>query len=475
MDIIQAINSERLFKRCFKDLETWGSWIVLLKALFALKMSKKEVALYRDCTGREKGPVGEFGELWAIVGRRGGKSFIAAVIAVFLALFYKYEKHLGPGEIGVIQVIASDRSQSQVILNYIKGILKSNPVFAQYIVTELKESIELSNRIEIQVMSCSYRSIRGRTVVCAIFDEIAFWRVEGANPDKEILAAIRPSMATIANSKLIVISSPYSQWGVLWEIFKAYHAVDHPDVLVWKAPTRVMNPTISESLIDRETAKDPLAARSEWEAEFREDLELFLSLEAVEACCTLTGSLAPRSQYAYRAFVDPSGGRNDAFTLSIGHQEKTKLVVDLLKAWDPPFNPEGVVKEIADILKQYRMDRVTGDRYAAAWVESAFQKQGIRYQSCEKVKSDLYLNFEGYVNTALIELPKDQNLINELTALERRRGKAGKDIVDHPVRGSDDRSNVVAGLSYEGMKQEDLLFPHLRCGVSYESENLRIN
>jgi hypothetical protein len=269
-------------------------------------------------------------------------------------------------------------------------------------------------------------------------------------------------MATIPNSKLIVISSPYSQWGILYETYKSYFATDSPEVLVWKAATRVMNPTIPENLIQAEEKKDAVSARSEWFAEFREDLELFLSREAVEACCTLPGTLAARGQYAYRAFVDPSGGRNDSFSLAIGHQESRKFVIDLLKAWEPPFNPEAVVQEVSNILTTYRVDSITGDRYGAAWVSSAFEKCRVRYEPCGKNKSDLYLNFEGYVNTQLVELPNDPKLITELITLERRRGKAGKDSVDHPPRGTDDRANGVAGCAYVGMQAENLLFPKLR-------------
>ena len=42
------------------------------------------------------------------------------------------------------------------------------------------------------------------------------------------------------------------------------------------APTRLMNPTIPQALIDRDMAADPEAAGSEWEAEFRSDLASFL-------------------------------------------------------------------------------------------------------------------------------------------------------------------------------------------------------
>jgi hypothetical protein len=457
MDIISAIHNEHLFKKCFRDLSTWKAWLLLLKALFGLSMDERDFALYRRCTGRTEPPKKGFKELWAIVGRRGGKSFISAIVAVFLALFVDYKKYLAPGERGVVLVIAADRSQAQTILSYAKGILNVIAVFKQYIQTELKESIELSNGISIEVASCSFRLTRGRTVVCAIFDEVAFWRVEGANPDKEILAAVRPAMATIPNSILIVISSPYARYGVLYETYQDYHGKDDPEILVWHADTRTMNPTITQELIDRETRKDPNSARSEWEAQFKEDVETFLDPEIIKACATVSGILGYQPYSDYQAFCDPSGGRADAFSLAIGSfkYNRKKFVVDLLKAWDPPFNPSGVVSEIKQILCGYRVNRITGDRYAADWVSEAFEKERISYASCEKTKSGLYLDFEGYINTGQVELPNDKLLITELTNLERRRGKSGKDQVDHPPRGQDDRANAVAGLCHLLTKQQD--------------------
>jgi len=361
MNIIEAIHNEKLFRPIFRDLETWRSWIVLLKALFALPMDALEFELYQKCTGRQKLPEKEFKELWGICGRRGGKSFMAAVVAVYLALFFEYEKHLSPGERGTIQIIAADRAQAQVILSYIKGILQGNPVFAQYIVNDFKESIDLSNSISIEVMSCSYRSIRGRTVVACICDEIAFWMHEGEKPDREILAAIRPSMATIPNSKLIVISSPYSRSGVLFEHWEQYYGKEDPNILIFRAPTRVMNPTISQELIDAEMKKDKSSAASEWYAEWRSDIEGFLDPDLVKACAVLPGDLAPQKYTVYQAFADPSGGRADAFSLAIGHYDFKieKYVVDLLKAWVAAFNPSEVVAEAAEILKRYRCRRVT--------------------------------------------------------------------------------------------------------------------
>ena len=79
----------------------------------------------------------------------------------------------------------------------VKGFMASNPMLAKLVESEKAESVDLTNRVTIQVMTCSYRSIRGFTVVAAICDEIAFWRSEenSANPATEVLRAIRPALA----------------------------------------------------------------------------------------------------------------------------------------------------------------------------------------------------------------------------------------------------------------------------------------
>ena len=119
--IIDAINDPQLFAPWFKDRETWLAWFVFLKALFALSMSAQELALYQRCTGRTTAPTTPASEGWLIVGRRGGKSFIVALIAVFLACFRDYSRHLAPGERATIMVVATDRKQARVIFRYVRA------------------------------------------------------------------------------------------------------------------------------------------------------------------------------------------------------------------------------------------------------------------------------------------------------------------------------------------------------------------
>lgn len=449
MNIVEAISDKNLFGGIFKDLTTWRMWVICLKAIFALPLDEEELALFRQCTGRERPPQKPFKEVYLVVGRRGGKSFIVALIACYLALFKDYCQHLAPGERGVLMILANDRKQSGIILKYIKAIL-ALPIFRVYIQAERAESVELTNRIDIQVATCSYRSVRGYTIVAAILEESAFWRVEGANPDREVYQALKPAMVTILDSILISISTPYSRQGLLYENFREFYAVENDEVLVWKAPSIVMNPTLSEKMIEKELAKDLSAAKAEWLSEFREDIEAFLPLETIEKVVIPGRIELPFSEkFSYFAFADPSGGGADHFTLSIGHKEGEKVVQDVLRA--RRGDPYPIVKDYAELLKKYGVGTIRGDKYAGAWVSEAFVKEKISYETSELNKSEIYLAALPFINAGLVELLDSRELVRELRLLERRRGSSGKDTVDHPKSAGggiphDDRANVTAGM-----------------------------
>jgi hypothetical protein len=139
-----------------------------------------------------------------------------------------------------------------------------------------------------------------------------------------------------------------------------------------------MNPTVPQSFIDDEYEKDPISAAAEFGAEFRTDIESFVSREAVEAVIDWgVRERAPLQSITYSASTDPSGGSSDAFTLAVAHGENGVGILDCLREVRPPFSPEAVVQEFADLLKSYRVTRVKGDRYAGLWPTEQFAKRGI--------------------------------------------------------------------------------------------------
>ena len=96
-------------------------------------MTEEERAQFTAVTGRETPPVEPVQECWLVVGRRGGKSFIVALVAVWLACFKDYRPFLGPGERGVVMVIATDRKQSRVIMRYALALPNAVPMLAAMI------------------------------------------------------------------------------------------------------------------------------------------------------------------------------------------------------------------------------------------------------------------------------------------------------------------------------------------------------
>lgn len=446
MNILDAIEDRNLFALWFQD-DTWQAWLVFLAALFGLQMDEAQVAIYKTHTGRTTLPLAAFKEGWLVVGRRGGKSLISALTAVFVACFRDHSEHLKPGEVGTVMVLAADRKQARVIMRYIKGFLDGVPMLSSLVVSVAKESIELNNRVAIEVHTASFRSTRGYTLLAVICDEIAFWRSEdSANPDTEVINAVRPGMATIPDSLLLCISSPYARRGSLWNAYRRYYGKENPRVLVWKAATRDMNPSVDQAVIDDAIAEDEPAARAEYLAEFRRDIEGFIPREVVQSC-VVTGrhELAPVSGIRYFGFVDPSGGSSDSMTLAIAHKDGDRVVLDLVRENKPPFSPEAVVKEYAETLRSYHLSRVSGDRYAGEWPRERFSVHGIQYEVADKNRSELYLATLPKLNSGSVELLDHPRLISQLAGLERRTSRTGRDSVDHMPGSHDDVANAAAG------------------------------
>jgi len=447
MTILDAIHDDKLFRPLFKNLATWQAWLVVLKTLFGLPLDEADRVLYRQLTGRQTPPLLQFQECWLVVGRRGGKSFIVALIAVFLACFKDYRPFLGPGERGVVMVIATDRRQARVIMRYVQALLNAVPMLAAMIERQDTESIDLDNRVSLEITTASYRTIRGYTVVAALCDEIAFWRSDdSANPAEAILDALRPAMSTIPGALLIGLGTPYRRSGPLYDAYKRHYGQDS-DVLVIQADTRTMNPSVPQSVIDRAIEVDPIAASAEYLAVFRSDVGSFLDSDLVERAIEAgRRERAPLQGMDYLAFADPSGGQHDAFTLAIGHREGERLVLDVVRGIRPPFDPSAAVKEFAAVLRSYRLHTVRGDRYAGQWVVESFAKEGVTYRHSDLTKSECYMESLPLFAQGCVDLLDAPPLAIELQQLERRTARSGKDSVDHPPGAHDDHANACCGV-----------------------------
>ncbi|MCC6001896.1 MAG: hypothetical protein JJU19_13700 [Pararhodobacter sp.] len=328
---------------------------------------------------------------------------------------------------------------------------------------ETSDGLELVNRCAIEIGTASHRSTRGYTLAAVIADEIAFWHSDGARPDAEIIAALRPALATLGG-KLVALSSPYARRGMLWQTYQA--AYGKPGrLLVAQAPSRTMNPLLPARVVDDAMRDDAARASAEYLAQFRSDISSLIDPGMIEDCMRPKPRELPRaSGVTYRAFTDPSGGGADGFGLCIAHLEGDHVVIDLVR--ERHGSPAAITEEYAGILAGYGVKKVTGDRYAGRWPHDEFGKHGIRYEVSELDRSGLYLELLAAMNSGRVELPPDPKMARQLEALERRTGRSGRDMIDHPPGGHDDLANAVAGavaLLAAGRKRK----PDIRVTFSY--------
>jgi hypothetical protein len=432
LPITAAFLDKNLLGYGIKDFSTYHAWIVFLAALFGLGLSAQQLDIFTRHTKRKDIPRKPFKTGMCISGRRSGKSYVAACIAVWLACFRDYREYLARGEWASVKVICVDRAQARVIMRFIIGLPQA-PLLKQRVKRITANSIELQGNVIIEIATCDHRSLRGYTTVAAICDEACFYSsVDGASSAEQIFAALKPSMLTIPNSLLLVISSPWSRTGAVFELFDKWFGIENDHTLIWQADTLSMNPSIDPAEIAHEYELDAISASAEFGGQWRTDVEALLTKEVVDAA-TIQGrfELPFDPNIVYTAAIDASGGSSDSFTMAISHAVNGVGILDLVREVRPRFSPDAVCQEFSAVMADYRIGKCVGDRYGLEWVREGFNKYGIVLDFSELDLSAIFGNFLPLINAGRIQLLQNQRLHNQLLGLERRTTRGTKEIISH--------------------------------------------
>jgi hypothetical protein len=446
----KALSDPKLLGNALKG-ESWRPWRILLVAAMGEALTDEERALFTELTGREHEPLQRVDEFAAVVGRRGGKSRAMAVLATYLAGLCDHSGVLVPGEKGVLLCIALDQKVAKIILDYAQACFEHSPILKQLIASRTVDAIVLTNGVSLEVRPASFRKLRGPTYIAVIADELAYWYTESnyANPDVEILNAVGPGLAT-TGGPLILASSPHARRGVLWDVYrKHFGPTGDATVLVAHGASRTLNSSLPQRVVERALEKDRARGSAEYLAEFRTDVEGYVALEVVEACVGDYREQQPAAESSYAAFVDPSGGSEDSFTLAISHRDYSRdtVMIDAVREVRPPFSPEQVITDFAALLKLYGITQVTGDRYGGEFPRELFRKHGINYELAAQTRSELFRDFLPLLHSVGITLPRNERLVSQIVSLERRVSPAGCETITHGPNGHDDLANAVAGAA----------------------------
>ena len=132
VEIDRALLDRRMLGGGFDNLRTWLTWIAVLKAAFGSPLDARERETFAAVAGNRLPPSQRVRELWCVAGRRGGKSRMAAAIAIYLALFQKYR--LSVGERGMALVLAASEEQARAVFEYVRGFLDASVVLRKEVV-----------------------------------------------------------------------------------------------------------------------------------------------------------------------------------------------------------------------------------------------------------------------------------------------------------------------------------------------------
>jgi hypothetical protein len=444
-----AMLDPQLFGRTFGG-PTFEDWRVIAKALDGSPLKPGELAFFRAVSGRDVAPGKPTPEAYLIKPRRAGGTLFAAAVALHAAL-QDYRNQLGPGEFATVALIASDRKQAKQALNYVKGLIADSALIAAELSGETAEAVSFAHRVNLEVHTTSWRSTRGYSYAAVILDELAFFRDDlSANPDIELIRAVRPGLANLGG-RLLGLSSPHARRGHLYDMYRQHYGQAASEVLVLKADHTQLNPTLDPKVIERAIAEDPEAAKSEWFGEFRSDISQWLPDDLIDAAVISGRTELPFSRnHGYAAFVDVSGGVSDASVLAIAHVEPgtraKHVVLDQLIIEPAPHEPHEVIARFAAVLQRFNVRTLAGDRYGAEWPVGAFRHHHIRYEPAGLDKSAIYSEVAPLFAEKRVELLDIRRLVTELRLLERRPRSGGRgDSVDHPPRAHDDSSNACCG------------------------------
>jgi hypothetical protein len=330
---------------------------------------------------------------WVIrAGRRAGKSSFLCRLACVVALWGRWS--VPAGDTAVIAFVSVDRDEASRRLRTVRDILTDLAIDFD----ERGDEIELRDRrVVFRVVTCSVRGTVGFTSVMVVGDEMAKWesRDDKANPAREVMASLRPTMATQREAFEVCSSSPWGSDDYHAELFDQGET-QHQAVSF--APTWIANPSITEAM---------------------------------------THELEPDEQIRLREYgAIPGATISDAFdpadVLAAFKAENAKLRVGEIGGWDGAElrsqTMEGIVRTIAARARKWGAPRVFGDQREEASLQSLFAQQSVgfvHYAWSLASKDAAVQLLRRLMRERQIFLPEHERLRRELLRLKARLTPSG--------------------------------------------------
>jgi len=438
-------NEEVLSRKGFHKMSPW--WKRSLKSFYAKEKASRLVLR---------------------VGRRGGKSSTLCRVAVAEVMA---GEHMVPaGDVAVFAFISVKKAEARERLSTICHILVALDV--PFVRRGDEISIE-GMPICFRVYSASFRTAVGMTCCGIICDEVSRWRDEetGANPAREVLASVRPSMATMSGAHEFLSSSP---WSTLDAHHDAFEMGNTKDQLVFHAPTWTANPSISydrccdlepdESVRDREYGAIPMKA----------GLTAFFDPQSIEDAIDPNMKL-PRGalEGEYVMAGADFGFRRDSSAIVVCHRSSDGSIyrvgdmLELRPGKGVPLKPSETVNAFSTILRRHDLKAVMADgHYREAICEHlADANMGLVDSPAGAIgNTKVYVNARSLFHQGRVRIPDDEQMRRDLTEIQHRPTPNGGLRIVLPRRQGGGHADAVSALVLALWQKGGHIVPHARAG-----------
>jgi hypothetical protein len=353
------------------------------------------------------------------VGRRGGKSDTVSKVAIAEVLTGRHKIPLG--DVGVVSVVSTDRKEAGKRVRTIDAYLTALNVEHK----TLSDEITFIDRpYKIEVKTASVSGVSGFTSILCIGDEVGKWKDvdTGANPAAEVLSSWKPTLLTMPDARMFLLSSP---WAVDDAHARAFdHGTTDTQQAAW-APTWIAHPTLTREMCQR-AEENPVTFRREYEAIPSAEAEDSLHARAdLERACRPHGDLPREDGVSYVGVLDMS--RPPAWTLVVAALRRcsdgvTRASAVLARQFLNVEKPGAVMVDVAHILDEYGLTGVACPvlpRFART-LASPLDLSLVQVDVTDAMHESLRLRA---ANDGL-ELPNNGDILRDLLGV--RRDDAGK-------------------------------------------------
>ena len=349
--------------------------------------------------------------------------------------------------------VAVDGDQAALLHDAMVGLVARTPGLKGEVKIMQRQVISVRTGASIEVLPADGASAWGLRPYFVVVDEMAQW--PSTRNHRELWTAIVSAMPK-TGGRLVCLTSAGDPGH--WSFRHLQAAKESPAWRVSEVPGPLPWRSEEDLAEQRRLLPESSFARlhlNQWTA--AEDR--LTTIDDVRACVGHSGVIPPDPRWRYQLALDV-GLVNDRTVCAVGHLEPVDdgsrvVVVDRIDVWQgrkgAPVDLVQIEEHMAAMSATYRDAPAIVDPYQAVHLAQGLRRRGVRvteFTFSAGSTGRLGLLLYRLLRDHLLDLPEDEELVDELANVHLRETSPGSYRLDHEAGKHDDRAVTLALLSH---------------------------